>query len=107
MLNKLTADLNALGYPFTYSHFKQRQDPPCIVYVVHDSDTYTADDTVYSETLYVDIDLYVAEKNLTIEKQIKNILKEHEIAWSYSEVYIAESKAFKCSFSIEIIEEGS
>lgn len=106
MLNKLIEALEALGYPFAYSHFNKKQDSPCIVYVIHDSESFTADDVVYKEILYIDIDLYVAVKNLEIEKQIKNILKEHEIAWSYSEVYIAESKAFKCSFSIEI-EEGS
>lgn len=106
MLKKLIDDLEALGYPFTYSHFKKRQEPPCIVYVIHGAESMTADDVVYAEILDVDIDLYVAEKNRKIENEIKTILKEHEIAWDYSEVFVAESNAFKCSFSIEI-EEGS
>lgn len=101
-LHELYEQLDSLGYPVAYGHFKEKQLPPCIVYKVIDTSTFNADDIVLYERLSVDVDLYTADKDLELENKIKNMLRAHEIAWDYSEVYIAESQAYQCSFAIEI-----
>lgn len=102
-LSELAQRLNALGYPVAYSHFKSAQAPPFICYLVVDSDTFSADNTVLSESTYVDIELYVTNKDLTVEKKIKDMLKENELPWSYDEIFIKDEGVFKCTYSITLI----
>ena len=102
-LTELAQKLLALGYPVAYSHFKSAQAPPFICYLVVGSDTFTADDTVVSESTYIDIELYSATKNLTAEGKIKTMLKENELPWDYDETFIKDEGVFKCTFSIQLL----
>lgn len=101
-LPELAQKLNTI-YPTAYSHFKSAQALPFICYLVVSSDTFTADNTVLTESIYVDIELYSANKNLAAEKKIKDMLKENELPWSYDEVHIEAEGVFKCTFSIKLI----
>ena len=102
-LPELAQHLVKLGYPVAYSHFKSAQSLPFICYLVVEGDTFTADDTVFGESAYVDIELYSPTKNLAAEKKIKEMLKTNELPWDYNEVYIADEGFFKCTFSIKLI----
>ncbi|CEG23127.1 hypothetical protein BN1080_02071 [Planococcus massiliensis] len=95
--------LSRLGYPLAYSHFKSEQKPPFIVYLVTSGDSFSADNTALHESADVDIELYVDTKNLTLENQIKTLLKQNELPFSYAETYIKEEGVFKCTFSIQLI----
>ena len=101
-LPQLAQKLNAI-YPTAYSHFKSAQTLPFICYLVVDSDTFTADDTVAGEITYVNIELYSPTKNLAAESKIKTMLKQNELPWSYDEIYIADEGVFKCAFSVKLI----
>lgn len=101
-LTELAQKLLSLGYPVAYSHFKSEQTPPFICYLVIDSDTFTADDTVTDEFTYVDIELYTPTKNLVAEQKIKDMLKVNELPWTFDEIFIKEEGVFKCTFSIQI-----
>ena len=102
-LEELASKLDALGYPVAYSHFKTKQDTPFIVYLVTDSDTFSADNKVIHELTNVDIELYVTNKSLVIETAIKNLLIENELPWTYDEQFIQSDGVFKCTFSIQLI----
>lgn len=101
-LSELKQKLDALGYPAAYSHFNSAKEPPFICYLVTDVDTLSADNKVISESLHVDIELYVATKNLTAEQAIKDMLNENELPWTYDEVFIKDEGVFKCTFSITL-----
>ena len=101
-LPQLAQKLNAI-YPTAYSHFKSTQALPFICYLVVSGDTFAADNTVLTESTYVDIELYSATKNLAAEKKIKDMLKENELPWSYDEIYIEAEGVFKCTFSTKLI----
>ena len=101
-LPQLAQKLNAI-YPTAYSHFKSAQALPFICYLVVSTDTFSADNTVLTESVYVDIELYSATKNLAAEKKIKDMLKENELPWSYDEYFIADEGVFKCTFSTKLI----
>lgn len=101
-LPQLAQKLNTI-YPTAYSHFKSDQPLPFICYLVVSGDTFAADNTVLTESTYVDIELYSATKNLEAEKKIKDMLKENELPWSYDEIYIADEGVFKCTFSTKLI----
>ncbi|MGE7753404.1 hypothetical protein [Lysinibacillus fusiformis] len=102
-LPELAQQLKTLGYPVTYSHFKSAQEPPFICYLVVDGDTFSADNTVLSKSTYVDIELYVVNKDLAAEKKIEDMLKENELPWSYDELFIRDEGVFKCTYSINLI----
>ena len=102
-LTQLAQKLLALGYPVAYSHFKSIQAPPFICYLVVDGDTFSADNKPIHESSFVDIELYVKEKNLVAEGKIKAMLIENELSWSYDEQFIESEGVFKCTFSITLI----
>lgn len=102
-LTQLAQKLLTLGYPVAYSHFKSIQAPPFICYLVVDGDTFSADNKPIHESSFVDIELYVKEKNLVAEGKIKAMLIENELSWSYDEQFIESEGVFKCTFSITLI----
>lgn len=107
-LEELYEALVKLNYPVAYSHFVPTEDepapsPPFICYLVIDSDTFSADNKVLKEFIYVDIELYVKNKDLVAEQAIKKMLNENELPWSYDEVFIKAEGVFKCTFSIQLI----
>ncbi len=102
-LSELAQKLKTLGYPVAYSQFKSAQVPPFICYLVVDGDTFSADNTVLSKITYVDIELYVVNKDLAAEKKIEDMLKENKLPWSYDEIFIKDEGVFKCTFSITLI----
>lgn len=102
-LTELAQQLVTLGYPVAYSHFTSAKTPPFICYLVTDSDTFNADDTVLHESINVDIELYTSKKDLVAENKIKTLLKENELPWDYVEIYIQSEGVFKCTFSIQLI----
>ena len=101
-LTELAQKLKALDYPVAYSHFKSVQAPPFICYLVVDGDTFTADNKVAAELISVDVELYVANKDLKVEQKIKNMLNDNELPWSYDEQFIKDEGVFKCTFSITL-----
>jgi len=106
-LTELAQELEYLGYPVAYSHFVNTEKnpapaPPFICYLVTDSDTFSADNKPIHESTNVDIELYAITKSLKIENEIKQILKENELSWSYAEVFVEDEGVFQCTFSITL-----
>lgn len=102
-LTGLAQKLNELGYPVAYSHFASKKEPPFICYLVVSGEVFTADNTVLSESTYVDIELYSKNKDLAAENKIKTMLKENELHWDYDEIFIKDEGVFQCTFSIQLI----
>jgi hypothetical protein len=107
-LTQLAEKLLSLGYPVAYSHFINTEEnpapsPPFICYLVVDGDTFSADNKPIHESSYLDIELYVKDKNLVAEGKIKDLLTENELSWSYDEQFIESEGVFKCTFSITLI----
>lgn len=95
--------------PITYSHFiptpeNPMPSPPFICYLDQDSDNFSADDTTYHEVENVDIELYFKRKDLDLEKQIKDLLKENNLPFEKSpSIWIESEGVFQCVFSIQLI----
>lgn len=105
-LEELKLKLDTLGYPVAYSHFKSKKTPPFICYVVINGDTFNADNSVLSKYTYVDIELYVVEKDENAEGKIEDMLTENELSWDYNEIFIESEGVFKCTFSITLIRRN-
>lgn len=104
-LEKLDELLNSLGYPVAYYQFKEEQELPYIAYLVVDGESFNADDKPTEEITNADIELYVEDKDLSIdsvENKIKKLLKDNELPWSYAERFIESEGVFQCTFSITL-----
>ena len=102
-LIELAELLEGLGYPLSYSHFKNAQSAPFITYLVTSVDTLSADNAAIHESVNVDIELYVSAKSIQIENEIKELLRANELPFDYVENYIKEEGVFKCTFSIQLL----
>lgn len=103
-LTELAQGLKSLGYPVAYSHFKSAQTPPFICYIDVDSENFSADNTTYHEVQNVNIELYTTNKDLVVEKKIKDFLKQNKLPFETSPtVWIKSEKVFQKVFYISLI----
>lgn len=103
-ITQLAQKLLTLGYPVTYSHFKSAQTPPFICYTDQGSDNFSADNEIYHELEFVDIELYSTKKDLVIERKIKDLLKENKLPYMKAPpVWIESEGVFQFVFTIQLI----
>lgn len=100
--------LQATGYPVAYSHFVSSTNnppptPPFITYLVPYSYNFFADNKVYKKNDALQIELYTKKKDLTVEKNLEDLLDTNEIAYDYTEVWIDSEKLFQKIYEVRLI----
>ena len=91
------------GYPVTYSHFKEAQEPPYICYLEVGTENFFADGKVFRKVIDVDIELYTSKKDLRAEEAIETMLNDNGIPWEANEIYIDDEKVFKKTYEVRLI----
>ena len=87
--------LQSTGLPWAYSHFKDRQDPPYIVYIGNGQDTLQADNTHYWKENRYQVEYYFTEKNELSEASIEKALLDAGFLYEKSEdIYLEDQKVF-------------
>ena len=87
--------LQSTGLPCAYSHFKDRQDPPYIVYIGNGQDTLQADNTHYWKENRYQVEYYFTEKNELSEASIEKALLDAGFLYEKSEdIYLEDQKVF-------------
>lgn len=98
------ADALEVLYPTRYSHFTSKQEPPFICYLDNGEDNFHADNVVLVEGTLINVELYTQQKDLTAEKNLKELFKLHELSYAKSPTIFIESEGiFQCVFSITLI----
>jgi len=103
-LTELYSGLNAIK-PTAYRQFSKPQSLPYIVYYELASDDTFADNVNFVERSLVNIELYIAKKDTastSVENQIKTFLKNNEITYSTTEIYLGDEKCVEILFEIRI-----
>lgn len=82
---ELKAILEELGYPVTNTSFPPnfKQDPPFIVFLRNNINTFDADDVVYTYDFEYYIELYTCRRDEDMEEKLIGILDKHKINWSF------------------------
>lgn len=106
-MQELDALLVSTGLPVTYHHWNVDEENPMpqlpyIAYMLDGTNVFSADDKVLLEIESYNIELYTAIKDVDIEKKLENVLKENEIIWEKTEVYIKEEKMYQIIYSVQI-----
>lgn len=101
-LQELKIILEQTGFPVAYSHFNEPQTPPFIAYIVDDSSNVFADDNVLHEIENVQIELYTTKKDLTIEKKVKDVLKQNNLPYETSETFIQSENLYQKIYEVSL-----
>lgn len=101
---KLAAMLEGTGIPFAYDHFAEGEspEPPFICYLLPGSDNFAADGQVYFRINEVRIELYTDKKDVSVEKQVEDVLDSRGIFYNKSEVWISEERLYEVLYSFEV-----
>ncbi len=94
--------LKEIGYPVAYSHFKEPQAPPFIVYLFSYSNDLMADGINYHGISNFQVELYTAYKDLVAEGKVQAKLKELALPYGKLETFIESEGLFQILYRIQI-----
>ena len=96
--------IDETGIPYAYDHFAEGEspDPPFICFLFPGSDNFSADNIVYAAFENLNIELYTDEKNPELEASVETVLKEHELFWQKSEVWIESEKLYEVLYQMTV-----
>lgn len=95
--------LKATGYPVAYSHFSSDPSAPYLTYVFAYDGDMTADNVNYLEIGNFQVELYTETKDLAAEKKVQEKLKELQLPYSKTEIWLKEEKLFQIIYEIQLI----
>lgn len=87
-----------------YYEFQEGEAPelPYIVYLETGGSNFVADNTVVYRQTTVDIELYTALKDPTLEKTLEYALSAAELIWTKDEDYLDGERCFMITYTVEI-----
>ena len=102
---QLQAALDTSGYPTVYGSFKDRVEPPYIVFIRPTADTVSSDYKVHGKYQNYNIELYTNKKDLAAEKKLEDIIGLIDPEYDTLETYIDTEKMYQVTYSITIFEK--
>ena len=96
-----------LGIPSTYYQFADNTElaPPFVCYFFTPSNDLSADNINYVRVEKLNIELYTDVKDFALEKQLEQILTEHEIFFAKEETNIDSERLHETIYTSDIILE--
>ena len=96
--------LEEAGLPLAYDHFAEGEspEPPFICFLSPQSDNFSADNVVYAEFQYLNVELYTDEKNPELEDRLEAVFNAHELFWQKSEVWIETEKLYEVLYTMSV-----
>lgn len=73
---------------------------PFLVWYINRTDNFDADNKVYKRQCEVIVDLYTAQKDFQIERELEGILEANELVWNSSEATVGEEATVVNSYEI-------
>lgn len=98
----------SIGVPYAYRAFPQNtaQAPPYIVYYYDGSDDMYADNINYQEIAGLRIEVYTRNKDFSLERNVENALRSHDISWSKEESFIDSENLYMIIYESEVLING-
>ena len=93
-----------IGLPFAYHHFAEGEspNPPFLLFLSPGEHTFGADHLMYHSFKQLDIELYTDEKSPETEERVEEILKQHNIFYNKSEVWIESERLYEVFYETEV-----
>ena len=104
-LSELKKALDSIGIPVAYHHFEDSHAYPYIVYEEVSKTGVYADGINFVTYSGVQVELYTATKDPTLERKVANIFETLELPFTASETVVESENCFAVSFYLEIFLE--
>ena len=93
-----------IGLPFAYHHFAEGEspNPPFLLFLSPGEHIFGADNLMYHSFKKLDIELYTDEKSPETEERVEEILKQHNIFYNKSEVWIESERLYEVLYETEV-----
>lgn len=94
--------------PVAYYQFSEAtaKDPPFICYYYPQNNDFGADNTNYVRIDQLVVELYTDNKDFNLEEKLEGILKENEMYFDKTEVYIDDEKMYMVTYTMEVLING-
>lgn len=100
-LEQLNTILSSLLIPVAYNHFNKSTQLPYLIFYEDVSNNTFADNTVYYENNDYILELYTENKDITLEKNLKQLLNNNEIPYQKTmETYLDDERMYEIVFAI-------
>lgn len=90
--------------PFAYHHFAEGESPkpPFLIFLSLGENTFSADNLMYHSFKKLDIELYTDEKSPEIEERVEEVLHQHNIYYTKTEVWIESERLYEVLYEMEV-----
>lgn len=83
-----------------YDHFREKTQPPFILFRNTDTTTYKADNKVYFKNNNYIVDLVTELKNPTLEQKLEQVLNDNELPFDKEEDFIDSEQIYQIRYFI-------
>ena len=96
--------MQEIGLPYAYHHFAEGEspNPPFTIFLSPGEHTFGADDLMYISFKKLHIELYTDEKSPEAEERVEEVLHQHNIYFSKSEVWIESEELYEVLYTLEV-----
>ena len=96
--------MQEIGMPFAYHHFAEGEspDPPFVLFLSPGENTFSADNLMYHSFKQLDIELYTDVKSPETERRVEEVLLQHNIYYTKTEVWIESEKLYEVLYTMEV-----
>ena len=93
-----------MGLPFAYHHFAEGESPkpPFLIFLSPGEHTFSADNRMYFSFKRINIELYTDEKSPETEERVEEILHQHNIYYTKTEVWIESERLYEVLYQLEV-----
>ena len=104
---EIASMIESMGLPFTYNSFPNNiaPDPPYIVFNYPQRDDFGADDINYVNIDVLNLELYTANKDFSLEKTVEAVLEENGFFYEKTETYIRQENLYQITYVSDVITE--
>lgn len=102
--------ISSIGLDYAYYSFPVDEAPdlPYIVFYYPNYNDLGADDINYQTIAQLNIELYTANKDFDLERQVEDVLTSNNLFFSKSETFIQQEVMYEVLYEIDIvIKEGN
>ena len=96
--------MQEIGLPFAYHHFAEGEspEPPFTLLLSPGENTFGADNLMYVSFKRLHIELYTDEKSPDTEQRVEDVLLQHNIYYTKSEVWIESERLYEVLYIMEV-----
>lgn len=94
----------SIGLPYTYYEFPDGTaiEPPYVAYIYTDSNDMMADNINYTDLRTMVIELYTRNKDLALEKQVRDVLINNELSFRMASAYLNDEHLYITTYTTEV-----